>query len=85
MGSGAICIELARQLFDSQFISLAIGSLKKAKEASVISLPMVPLLLGQAEASIGSIAKWEKNLRLEWFSWPPGLVSFDHWVTYTSI
>jgi len=37
----------------------------------VISLPIVSLLLGQAEASIGSIAKWEKNLRLEWFSWPP--------------
>ncbi|KAG5542662.1 hypothetical protein RHGRI_015710 [Rhododendron griersonianum] len=68
---GAICIELARQLFDSQFISLAIRSLKKAKEASVISLPIVSLLLGQAEASIGSTVKWEKNLRLEWFSWPP--------------
>ncbi|XP_058220446.1 tetratricopeptide repeat protein SKI3 isoform X2 [Rhododendron vialii] len=68
---GAICIELARQLFDSQFISLAVRSLKKAKEASVISLPIVSLLLGQAEASIGSTVKWEKNLRLEWFSWPP--------------
>lgn len=85
MGSGAICIELARQLFDSQFISLAIRSLKKAKEASVISLPIVSLLLGQAEASIGSTVKWEKNLRLEWFSWPPGLVSFDPCYIYVNI
>ncbi|PSR99466.1 Tetratricopeptide repeat protein, partial [Actinidia chinensis var. chinensis] len=68
---GAVCMELARQLCDSQFVSLAIRSFKKAKEISVVSLPIVSVLLGQAEASIGSKAKWEKNIRLEWFSWPP--------------
>ncbi|XAR61481.1 hypothetical protein NMG60_11015921 [Bertholletia excelsa] len=68
---GAICMELARQLCDPRFISLAIRSLKKAKETSVISLPIVSVLLAQAEASLGSKMKWEQNLRLEWFSWPP--------------
>lgn len=68
---GVICMELARQLCDSQFVSLAIRSLKKAKETSVVALPIVSVLLGQAEASLGSKVKWEKNLRLEWFSWPP--------------
>lgn len=68
---GAICIELARQLCDSQFLYLAIKSLKKARETSVISLPIVSLLLGQAEASLGFKEKWETNLRLEWFAWPP--------------
>ncbi|KAL6960852.1 hypothetical protein U1Q18_038615 [Sarracenia purpurea var. burkii] len=72
MGLGAICMEIARQLCDSQFISLAIRSLKKAKKTSVISLPIVSVLLGQAEASLGSKMKWEKSLRLEWFSWPSG-------------
>ncbi|XP_052201463.1 tetratricopeptide repeat protein SKI3 isoform X2 [Diospyros lotus] len=70
---GAICMELARQLWDSRFLSLAARSLKKAKELSIISIPIVSLLLGQAEASLGSKAKWEKNLRLEWFSWPPDM------------
>ncbi|KAL6981114.1 hypothetical protein U1Q18_022744 [Sarracenia purpurea var. burkii] len=77
MGLGAFCMEIARQLCDSQFISLAIRSLKKAKETSVISLPIVSVLLGQAEASLGSKMKWEKCLRLEWFSWITGLVPFD--------
>ncbi|KAL6996045.1 hypothetical protein U1Q18_006180 [Sarracenia purpurea var. burkii] len=67
---GSVCMELARQLCDSQFISLAIRSLKKAKETSVISLPIVSVLLGQAEASLGSKMKWEQSLGLEWFSWP---------------
>ncbi|KAF5956138.1 hypothetical protein HYC85_008994 [Camellia sinensis] len=69
--NGVICMELARQLCDSQFVSLAIRCLKKAKETSVVALPIVSVLLGQAEASLGSKVKWEKNLRLEWFSWPP--------------
>ncbi|GFZ10585.1 tetratricopeptide repeat (TPR)-like superfamily protein [Actinidia rufa] len=68
---GTVCMELARQFCDSQFVSLAVRSFKKAKEISVASLPIVSVLLGQAEASIGSKAKWEKNIRLEWFSWPP--------------
>lgn len=68
---GAICMELAKQQCDSQFLSLAIRSLKKAKGSSLIPLPIVSLLLAQAEGSFGSQEKWEKNLQLEWFSWPP--------------
>uniref|UniRef100_A0A5B7C540 Tetratricopeptide repeat protein SKI3 n=1 Tax=Davidia involucrata TaxID=16924 RepID=A0A5B7C540_DAVIN len=68
---GAICMELARQRCDSQFLSLAVRSLKSARETSLIPLPIVSLLLAQVEGSLGSKAKWEKNLRLEWFSWQP--------------
>ncbi|KAF5462290.1 hypothetical protein F2P56_018311 [Juglans regia] len=68
---GATCMELARQLCGSQFLSLAIKSLTKAQEASLVPLPIVSLLLAQAEGSLGSKEKWERNLRLEWFSWPP--------------
>ncbi|KAL8474407.1 hypothetical protein ACS0TY_031035 [Phlomoides rotata] len=68
---GAICMEIARQTSESQYILRAITSLKKAKHTSPIPLPIVSLLLAQAEASIGSTAKWEINLRDEWFSWPP--------------
>lgn len=67
-------MELARQLRDSKFLSLAVKSLAKAQEASVIPLPIVSALLAQAEGSLDSKEKWEKNLRLEWFSWPPGMV-----------
>ncbi|RVW51175.1 Tetratricopeptide repeat protein SKI3 [Vitis vinifera] len=73
-GPGVICMELARQQCDSQYLSHAIKSLMKAQEISLIPLPFVPTLLAQAEASRGSKAKWEKNLCLEWFSWPPGMV-----------
>ncbi|KAK2988160.1 hypothetical protein RJ640_020642, partial [Escallonia rubra] len=66
---GAICMELAREQCDSQFLLLAVRSLKKATETSLIPLPIVLLLLAQAEASLGSKAKWEKHLRLEWYSW----------------
>ncbi|XP_041022054.1 tetratricopeptide repeat protein SKI3 isoform X4 [Juglans microcarpa x Juglans regia] len=68
---GATCMELARQLCGSQFLSFAIKSLTKAQEASLVPLPIVSLLLAQAEGSLGSKEKWERNLRLEWFSWPP--------------
>ncbi|KAL2529807.1 Tetratricopeptide repeat protein SKI3 [Forsythia ovata] len=71
--AGAICMEIARQQCDSKYISLAIRSLKKAKETSPTPLPIMSLLLAQAEASLGSIAKWMDNLRDEWFSWPPGM------------
>lgn len=67
-------MELARQLRDSKFLLLAVKSLAKAQEASVIPLPIVSALLAQAEGSLDSKEKWEKNLRLEWFSWPPGMV-----------
>ncbi|KAL5778461.1 hypothetical protein ACOSP7_011387 [Xanthoceras sorbifolium] len=68
---GTICLELARQCQDSQFLSLAIRSLTKAQETSLVHLPIVSVLLAQAEGSLRSKEKWEKNLRLEWFTWPP--------------
>lgn len=71
LSHGAICMEIARQQSDSDFLSLAIRSLKKAKETSAMPLPFVSLLLAQAEASLGSESKWEKNLMDEWSSWRP--------------
>ncbi|KAL6176261.1 hypothetical protein ACLB2K_052896 [Fragaria x ananassa] len=68
---GATCMELSRLGYDSQFLSLAARSLTKAQEASLIPLPIVSALLAQAEGSLGSKDKWEKNLRLEWPTWPP--------------
>ncbi|XP_020253519.1 LOW QUALITY PROTEIN: tetratricopeptide repeat protein SKI3-like [Asparagus officinalis] len=68
---GAICMELARQRAGSEFLQHAVTSLKKAQETSPFPLPIVSALLAQAEASLGARAKWEKNLRFEWFSWPP--------------
>lgn len=67
-------MELSRQLSDPHYISLAIRSLNKAQAASPIPLPIVSILLAQAEGSLGSREKWEHNLRLEWFTWPPGLI-----------
>lgn len=74
MGPGATCMELSRLGYDSQFLSLAVRSLTKAQEASLIPLPIVSALLAQAEGSLGSREKWEKNLRLEWRTWPPGMM-----------
>ncbi|XP_058073295.1 tetratricopeptide repeat protein SKI3 [Magnolia sinica] len=67
---GAICMELARQRSGSQFLLLAVSSLTRAQESSPVPLPIVSALLAQAEASLGARAKWERNLRFEWFSWP---------------
>ncbi|OUZ99531.1 Tetratricopeptide repeat-containing domain [Macleaya cordata] len=67
---GAICMELAKQQPGSQFLPLAVQSLTKAQETSPIPLPIVSALLAQAEASLGSRGEWERNLQLEWFSWP---------------
>lgn len=67
-------MEIARQCCDSQFLALAVRSLTKAQESSLFQLPVVSILLAQAEGSLSSKEKWEKNLRLEWFSWPPGLI-----------
>lgn len=75
MGPGATCLELAREWCDSQFLSLAIRSLTRAQKASVTPLPIISALLAQAEGSLGSKEKWENNLRLEWYTWPPGLLS----------
>lgn len=69
-------MELAKRQRDPQFISRAASSLRKAQQISAGSLPLVSLLLAQAEASLGSKAKWERNLRLEWSSWPPGNIYF---------
>lgn len=71
-------MELAREKCESHYITRAVRSLKKAKDTSPVPLPIVSLLLAQAEASLGSIAKWQFNVREEWFSWPPGFVSFNH-------
>ncbi|XP_016505894.1 tetratricopeptide repeat protein SKI3-like [Nicotiana tabacum] len=70
LSHGAICMEIARQQSDSEFLSLAIRSLKEAKDSSSMSLPFVSLLLAKAEASLGSESKWETNLIEEWSSWP---------------
>uniref|UniRef100_A0A0E0IW20 Protein kinase domain-containing protein n=1 Tax=Oryza nivara TaxID=4536 RepID=A0A0E0IW20_ORYNI len=71
--NGAICMDIAWRFAAPQFIARAASSLRKAQQKSLASLPIVSLLLAQAEGSLGSKAKWEKNLRLEWFSWPPEL------------
>lgn len=57
-----------------QILSFAIRSLTKANTNSIIPLPIVSLLMAQAEGSLGSKQKWERNLRLEWYSWPPGMI-----------
>lgn len=69
-------MELARQQCNSDYLLLAVGSLKKARDISQSPLPILQLLLAQAEASLGSRAQWEKYLKLEWSSWPPGLALF---------
>lgn len=71
---GAVCMELARQSNDSQFLSRAVKSLSRVQASSLIPLPIVYTLLAQAHGSLGSKERWEKNLRLEWFCWPPGTV-----------
>lgn len=68
---GAICMELARQQCDSDYLLLATGSLKKARDTRRATLPIVQLLLAQAEASLGYRGQWERYLQLEWSSWPP--------------
>ncbi|KAG4199923.1 hypothetical protein ERO13_A05G177300v2 [Gossypium hirsutum] len=68
---GVTSMEIARRYHDSQFLSSAIRSLSKAHITSSVPIPIVSALLAQAEGSIGSRKKWERNLRLEWFSWPP--------------
>ncbi|KAI7733146.1 hypothetical protein M8C21_013299, partial [Ambrosia artemisiifolia] len=53
------------------FLLLATGSLKKAKDICGAPLPILQLLLAQAEASLGYKDQWERNLQLEWLTWPP--------------
>lgn len=68
---GAICMELARQQCNSDFLLLAVGSLKKARDTCHANLPILQLLLGQAEASLGYKGQWGQYLKFEWSSWPP--------------
>lgn len=68
---GAICMELAREECNSDYLLLAVGSLKKARDISWAPLPILQLLLAQAEASLGYRTQWEQYLKLEWSSWPP--------------
>ncbi|XP_015574671.1 tetratricopeptide repeat protein SKI3 isoform X1 [Ricinus communis] len=68
---GATCMELARESRSSHFLSLAVRSFTRAHANSAIPLPIVSLLLAQAEGSLGYKQKWQKNLRFEWYSWPP--------------
>ncbi|KAL9238058.1 hypothetical protein vseg_012534 [Gypsophila vaccaria] len=70
---GVICMELAKRQSDPQYISTGIRSLKKALEVSSTQLPYVYYLLAQAEASLGSKAKWERSLCYEWSSWSSGM------------
>jgi superkiller protein 3 len=66
-------MELARQSSRSEFLNMAAQSLLRAQNIGRFALPMVSLLLAQAEASIGrGKARWERNLRLEWSAWPAG-------------
>ncbi|KAL5225280.1 hypothetical protein ABZP36_011919 [Zizania latifolia] len=71
--NGAISMDIAWRFAAPQFIPRSASSLRKAQQKSLASLPIVSLLLAQAEGSLGSRTKWEKNIRLEWFSWPPEL------------
>ncbi|KAK7308220.1 hypothetical protein VNO77_41821 [Canavalia gladiata] len=67
---GAICMELVRQGHGSQFLSRAVKSLTKVHELSLIPLPFASVLAAQAEGSLGSKERWNRNLRLEWHNWP---------------
>ncbi|KAL2349572.1 hypothetical protein Fmac_003572 [Flemingia macrophylla] len=67
---GAICMELARQSDGYQFLSRAVKSLAKVHELSLIPLPFASLLVAQAEGSLGSKERWNRNLGLEWYNWP---------------
>ncbi|KAK9740332.1 hypothetical protein RND81_03G027300 [Saponaria officinalis] len=69
---GVNCMDLAKRQCDPQYITMGIRSLKKALEVSSIRLPFVYYLLAQAEASLGSKAKWERSLCYEWSSWSSG-------------
>jgi len=68
-------MELVRQCNGSQFLSQAAKSLTRVRELSLIPLPFVSVLVAQAEGSLGSKERWNKNLHLEWFNWPSGMIS----------
>ncbi|KAF8014969.1 hypothetical protein BT93_H0690 [Corymbia citriodora subsp. variegata] len=68
---GVACMELAKLGYGSRFLLLALRHLSKAQETALVPLPIVSTLRAQAEGSLGSKEKWENNLCLEWFTWPP--------------
>ncbi|XP_057450382.1 tetratricopeptide repeat protein SKI3 isoform X2 [Lotus japonicus] len=67
---GAICMELVRQCGGPQFLSQAVKSLTKVYELSLAPLPFTSILVAQAEGSLGSKERWDRNLHLEWCTWP---------------
>lgn len=67
-------MELVRQCNGPQFLSQAVKSLTKVHELSLIPLPFASVLMAQAEGSLGSKERWERNLRCEWYTWPSGLI-----------
>lgn len=71
-------MELARQQCNSDYLLLATGSLKKARDTCVAPLPILQLLLAQAEASLGYKGQWERYLQLEWSTWPRGLTFYSN-------
>lgn len=68
-------MELVRQCGGPQFLSQAVKSLTKVYELSLAPLPFTSILVAQAEGSLGSKERWDRNLHLEWCTWPSGLIS----------
>ncbi|KAK9147526.1 hypothetical protein Scep_006283 [Stephania cephalantha] len=69
---GVMCMKLARKQGVSRFLTLAVTSLTEARKNSPTRLPLISALIAVAEASLGARENWEKNLQLEWLSWPAG-------------
>ncbi|KAK8471871.1 hypothetical protein PHAVU_002G054600 [Phaseolus vulgaris] len=65
-----ICMELVRHCNGSQFLSQAVKSLTRVHQLSLTPLPFVSVLVAQAEGTLGSKERWNRNLHLEWFNWP---------------
>ncbi|KAK9103609.1 hypothetical protein Sjap_020863 [Stephania japonica] len=69
---GVLCMKLARKHGISRFLPLAVTSLMVAQKNSPTLLPLISALIALAEASLGARENWEKNLQIEWLSWPAG-------------
>ncbi|KAM7253000.1 hypothetical protein ACFE04_025618 [Oxalis oulophora] len=71
---GVACMMVGKECLEPDFISNAVRSLTRAQAISYEQqeyMPIVSILLAQAEGSLGSKERWEKNLRMEWSTWPP--------------
>jgi len=68
-------MELVRHCNGSQFLSQAVKSLTRVHQLSLTPLPFVSVLVAQAEGTLGSKERWNRNLNLEWFNWPSGMIS----------